>query len=77
MKVLFDIGNSRIKWALAEADSLGAVSSISHGADCVAELLAALPGSVDAAWAVNVAGAALESRLSEGLQQQFGIQLQL
>ena len=77
MKLLLDIGNTRIKWGLASADQVESAASAPHGADVVAELVAALPAGISEAWAVNVAGPTVEAELTAALRARFGVELQL
>ena len=80
MRLLIDIGNTRIKWAYDNGAELVNPGSMVHrDADvtAVADLVAQLPVPVTSAVAVNVAGPQLEVLLREALQQRFGIELQL
>ena len=65
--LLFDIGNTRLKWGVLEAGQLGRTGSIAH--DKLAErgfgaLTTKLPTDVESVLASNVAGAAFGTRLS-------------
>jgi type III pantothenate kinase len=84
MHLLLDLGNTRIKWALAEAGQLGAGGELVHrehapaavAAGLAAELAAVVPRGTDmAAFAVNVAGeelgAAVQTAVSEACGCRF------
>ncbi|MEJ2138224.1 MAG: type III pantothenate kinase [Gammaproteobacteria bacterium] len=78
MKLLIDIGNSRIKWACDHGGQLRYPDSVSHRgaqAEAVAEFIGKLAQPPSAAVAVNVAGPALGKAVAEALQQKFGIGL--
>ena len=71
MKLLIDIGNTRIKWAFDDGDSLVAAGETVHRgnrAGPAVEFIAALELVPDAAFAVNVAGPAMEKVLADGLR---------
>ncbi len=76
MKLLLDIGNTRIKWALL------ANGSLVHPGECVhrgvtaeeaCALLGKLPQPPTEAVAVNVAGAELEIAVAERLSDAYGV----
>jgi type III pantothenate kinase len=65
--LLFDIGNTRVKWAVLETDRLGKTGSISHEQlreAGFAALTANLPREVDTVLASNTAGHTFATRLS-------------
>ena len=79
MKLLLDIGNTRIKWAyLADGGLQQGGDQVHRGQPegAVRQLLEQLPETPEQAAAVNVAGAGLESMLAESLQQILGVELQ-
>lgn len=68
-RLLIDVGNSRLKWALADDHAmLGPAQALAHGGDpaSVVEQLA-FPTSVRAAWIANVTGEAHGERLAAAL----------
>ncbi|HSW11696.1 MAG TPA: type III pantothenate kinase, partial [Solimonas sp.] len=72
MILLLDIGNSRLKAALAHEGRIGEVSALSHDGDPAAAV-ALLPAATPRAIAVaNVTGATHELRLMEALQARYG-----
>lgn len=78
MKLLIDIGNTRIKWAFDDGDSLVAAGETVHRgnrAGPAVEFIAALELVPDAAFAVNVAGPAMEKVLADELHGRFGVEL--
>ena len=76
MKLLLDIGNTRIKWACDNGAELSAPGSLVHRDADLAETLqflgalGAVPESVSA---VNVAGAAIEQLLTAAVAERFGL----
>src|SRR5690606_10190969 len=65
--LLFDIGNTRLKWAVLEKGRLGKTGSITHEQlreSGFATLTANLPREVDAVLASNTAGHTFATRLS-------------
>jgi type III pantothenate kinase len=80
VKLLLDIGNSRIKWAYSGGGELrhaGASEHRGQPAAAAARLLDELPVQPSAAVAVNVAGAAFAREITALLQQRWGIELAL
>lgn len=76
MIALVDIGNTRLKWALAAGERLSAVGGAAHVDDAEAAVDAfvdALPGDVDRAIVANVAGASIEARLAAVLRERRSI----
>jgi len=78
VKLLIDIGNTRIKWAFDDGDGLVAAGETVHRgkpAGYAAEIVAALAAVPDSAFAVNVAGPAVEKALADELHGRFGVEL--
>ena len=74
MILLLDIGNSRIKAAMAGAAGIGAVSAVAHEGD-PASALAQLPQERPERIAVaNVTGAAHEQQIETALRTRYGIE---
>lgn len=74
MKLLIDIGNTRLKWVCANADRLGAATAFPHDGD-PASALQSLP-ALDPAevWITQVTGTAQESALAEAVKGRFSLQ---
>jgi type III pantothenate kinase len=79
-RLLLDVGNSRLKWAFANAGSTDVTASgaVEHGGDPVAALdrivlPVELRGTV--AWAANVTGAAHEAGLRQRARDRFDLDL--
>lgn len=73
MKLLVDVGNSRIKWALGTAAGFVATGELRQdGANEIRAVLGAgqVPDEIRVA---NVAGAAAGARLAASLREQFGV----
>ena len=79
MKLLIDIGNSRVKWAYAEDGHLLMPGSCIHRGRTafIPEFLAALDKVPASAAAINVAGPAMEQVLRDAIRERFGIDLQM
>jgi type III pantothenate kinase len=78
MKLLVDIGNTRIKWAFDNDGELTAAGDVVHrdrNAAVVDELFDQFAAVPTSACAINVAGAAIEQELAEKLRARFGIEL--
>ena len=68
---LFDLGNSRFKFAPLQGDSAGSVQAWAHGAEAItSSALDALPQG-DTAWVASVASAALTAEVMQILQSRF------
>ena len=80
MKLLFDVGNTRIKWAMELDGRLLEAGSVTHrgisAADAVG-FVAKLTGSPSSAWAVNVAGPDIEAALRQAVMARFNLSLRL
>lgn len=82
--LLLDVGNSRLKWALAENGHIGPVHAVEHGGDPAAALPLAViaaaaragDGAIEAAWAANVTGPLHAEALSASLQALSAAPLQ-
>jgi type III pantothenate kinase len=78
MKLLIDIGNTRIKWAFDNGGELVGAGEALHGdnpARSAIDFVAALEMAPESAFAINVAGSAVEKTLADELQARFGIGL--
>lgn len=75
MKLLVDIGNSRVKWASLGREGLVPGGAFAHAGQALPELLArewrTLAG-VTAVWVASVVGAALEAELGQFVRERFG-----
>ena len=78
MKLLLDIGNSRIKWAFQSGSGLRDAGACEHhGAPAAAaQVLSTLPHRPEAAAAVNVAGSELVDCFAAEIARRFGIELE-
>lgn len=73
MKLLIDIGNTRLKWAFARDGQLGEPGAAVH-AGIPAQLVAELPVEpVDSIWIAHVTGASQEPALIEALRSRYGL----
>lgn len=82
MNLLFDIGNTRIKWACDTGSALLQPGELVHRGltpeQAVAFVADLEPAEeLTAIWAINVAGAALEKALTDALESRFGLSLQV
>jgi type III pantothenate kinase len=80
MKLLIDIGNTRLKWAYEENGRLQLAGSRIHRGAAhteIHEFVAELQQVPDSAAALNVAGSAIEQVLCSALRDRFGIGLQM
>ena len=76
MKLLLDIGNTRIKWAYVDDDRLLHVGEIvhrGHDATRIAEFVEQLPEKPGGVFAANVAGTGLGSAVSQAIDRRFGL----
>jgi len=71
--LLLDVGNSRLKWALAEQDVPGAAAALEHGGDPSSAVAAIDAAGFDAIWVANVTGPAHTVSLGAALQLRFGL----
>ena len=70
---LFDLGNTRLKWAPLRADgSFGEVMAVAHEGRASDALVSALPDMGGVAWFAGVAAPALTLDLLDALTQRFG-----
>lgn len=77
-RLLLDVGNSRIKWAMARGDRIGRQRALpvgGKGAVPVAALLAALPKRIDAIRMVSVARPARTRELVQALRRASGVEV--
>ncbi len=73
--LLLDVGNSRLKWALANGGGFGAGGAAEHDGSPAA-LIAHIPvTALTAAWAANVTGDGLGAALAAEVQSRFGVPL--
>lgn len=71
-RLLLDIGNTRLKWALADGERRGPAQAIAHGGDPAA-IAAALPATtVRAIHISSVLGEAADRQLSQRLDARYG-----
>ena len=76
MKLLLDIGNTRIKWAYTSEDHLLHVGEIvhrGHDTERIAEFVEQLPATPTGVFAANVAGTRLGSAVSQAIDRRFGV----
>lgn len=74
MKLLIDIGNTRLKWACTSADGLGEATALPHDDD-PASALQALPAlNPVEVWIAQVTGTAQESALADAVQRRYSLQ---
>ncbi len=76
MTIVIDIGNTRVKWGLAQSGRLGSTGSEMHidSMDRALDALAAaLPESVDDVLVSNVMGETVASRLADRLREGYGV----
>lgn len=79
VRLLVDVGNSRIKWNCASDESLGATAAVMRNDDGLpGELLSAWQGLSPpaAVWAVSVAGAGFDTMLARWVKTQWGLAVQ-
>lgn len=77
MKLLIDIGNARIKWALTKDSQLDSVSALRHSGrlrHAMVEFGQTLPSGIEAAKVVSVGGIEIAVELRKLLQQKFAIE---
>jgi len=73
MMLLLDIGNSRVKWALAHGPELAEAGAAAHRGQ-PARLLSTLPlPRARVVWIAHVLGAAHEKRLQAAVRRRFGV----
>ncbi len=80
MKLLIDIGNTRIKWAFDNGSGLVSAGEAVHRGKPeakAADFVAALQLVPESACAVNVAGAGVEAVIADKLTACFGIELSM
>jgi type III pantothenate kinase len=76
MKLLVDVGNSRIKWAAHDGRALGPDRSAAHTGDLRSvrdEFERDLPERIDRALVSNVAGPLFADELAQFIEQKFSI----
>lgn len=80
MRLLLDVGNSRVKWAIARGALPGrqrAIAIGARGAIPAASLIAALPERIDTVRMVSVAGAAATRRFASAVRLATGAPVQI
>jgi len=73
MKLLIDVGNTRLKWALGQDASVCEPSALIHGgepAGCIAKLPLS---AVDEVWIAQVAGSEHADALAAAVRDRFGM----
>lgn len=76
MKLLVDVGNSRIKWATVDDGAFKGSDQIAHGPDAdasIACLLDSCPQKPGYVLAANVAGTDFEDALSKAVAERWGL----
>ena len=76
MILLIDVGNTRLKYALADGAEFGAGTAVTHGGEVDAIDLDALwrdLPDVASIFIASVASAAIDARLLDSLQRRFGV----
>jgi type III pantothenate kinase len=76
MIAVVDVGNTRLKWGLADGVQLRAVGGIAHvdGIDAAVDaLVAALPDDVNDVLIANVLGGGVEARITAALRERRSI----
>jgi type III pantothenate kinase len=77
MMLLIDIGNSRVKWALADGRRLGRLHAAPHDGDPARALRALRLPRADVVWLAHVLGPAHEQRMQDVLQRRYGIRTRI
>lgn len=73
MKLLVDVGNSRVKWAFGGATGFVAVGEAPHGGGAWLAALRDVGRTPDEIRLANVAGAETGARLAAALNEHFGV----
>jgi type III pantothenate kinase len=76
--LLLDVGNSRLKWALAGDGAIVSKGAVGHAGDPAAALVAIeelRAVDITSAWAANVTGAAHGDRLAAVVHARYGVPL--
>jgi type III pantothenate kinase len=74
MKLLIDVGNSRLKWALLDGQGLTPGAAIPHGGDAAARIAQIPAGAVEAVWIAQVMGAEAEREMHRAVQRHCGVE---
>ena len=72
MTLLLDIGNTRIKWAIAKERVLGDGGDVAHGGDPARALSETSLAKADAVWICHVMGAEHESKIADAIERRSG-----
>ncbi len=76
MKLLIDVGNTRLKWALGRGATVSEPGALIHGGE-PASSIAALPiSAVDEVWIAQVAGSHHADALATAVRNRFGVHAQ-
>lgn len=75
MRLVFDVGNTRIKWAWVDEGKLAHGGSWMHRGCSDWTLPPELTGAASAAYAVSVASEQTNTRLSDAVAERFGVSL--
>lgn len=73
MILLIDIGNSRLKWALSNGQSISAVTALDHAGDPAAVIKVLTATKVDAVWVAHVMGAEFERQILDAVSTRWGL----
>jgi len=73
MMLLIDIGNSRVKWALADGPRLAGLRAAPHGGQPARALRTLRLPRADVVWLAHVLGPVHEQRLQKILHERYGI----
>lgn len=73
MKLLLDIGNSRLKWAQADGATLLGGGSLAHEADPARALAQAPLPRAREVWICHVTGASHEAAIAQAIQARLGV----
>lgn len=71
--LLLDVGNSRVKWAVADAAGLRFGGAIDHGGVPSIAVRKIEAEAVESVWVANVTGASLGQQLAASLQSRHGV----
>lgn len=72
MILLLDVGNTRVKWAIANDRLLGNGGDALHGGDPASALTQLSVPDTDQVWICHVMGAEHEAKMSDAIARRFG-----
>ena len=77
MKLLIDIGNTRLKWAIWDGVRLAPGNAIANGECAVERLIETWRGisGPESAWVASVADPSLDARVATSIRAAFGLEL--